>query len=525
MLISRNNEIRGVDILQPYYHTIPTISIPQVLSPIQLDYLARNSTLYWVDSHINEIKRSGLTHGPTETLIDTGLHGPTGLAVDWISLLLFVSSTDGIMVCNLDGEYTANIVEDTNVLSIAVYPQQGQLYWISLKDERSSVESSSMDAKSRKILVTNLKTNTKSLTIDIAASTLYWITSYEIFYSDLDGNNVQQVSIQDQIIVSAIAVYKNHLYFADDNDQTIQVTDKLTGTNDSVLRNSTGGVLALKIYDPSEQSGKHPCSNNRGECEHLCLPSSAFSYTCKCAIGYFEDTKNPLKCNRVPTFLLYSLNWELGGLPLDADNETKVLGPISRVSSATAIDFLYDLDVIFWADSDHGTISRIKRDGTERRYVLEQTEVLENAPIDWLTGLAVDWLAENLYWCDSKRGTIVVSRLDGTKEHVLISYDIGKPNSIAVDPINGYLVWVGGSKIEIATLDGQNRKLLSEKGVSISDLTLDFDDRFIYYSDAGSNTIERVLYDGNNHSVLLSHSLQIPIALVFYEDQIYWIDR
>lgn len=525
LLISRNNEIRGVDILHPYYHTIPTISVPQVLSPVQLDYLARNSTLYWIDSHVNEIKRSGLTHGPTETLIDTGLEGRTGLAIDWISSLLFVSSVEGIMVSNLDGEYTVHLIEDTNVLSIAVFPQQGQLYWLSLKDDKSSVESSCIDSKSRKVLVTNLKTNTKSLTVDIISLKLYWVSSYEIYYSDLSGNNVKKLSIQDQIIVSALSVYKTDLYFADDNDQTIHVSHKITGTNDTIIRNSTGGVLSLKIYDPSEQTGSHPCANNKGECEHLCLPSSAFSYTCKCAIGYFEDSRNPLKCNRVEEFLLYSLNWELSGLPLDGDNETKVLGPISRVSSATAIDFLYDSDVIFWADSDHGTISRIKRDGTERKFVLEQTEVLENAPIDWLTGLAVDWLSENLYWCDSKRGTIVVSRLDGTKEHVLIFYEIGKPNSIAVDPVNGYIVWVGGTKVEIATLDGQNRKLLLDKGISISDVTLDPDNRFIYFSNVGSNTIERISYDGQNHSVLLSHSLQIPIALVFYENRIYWIDR
>lgn len=525
MLISRNNEIRGVDILQPYYHTIPTISLPQVLSPIQLDYLAHNSTLYWVDSHMNEIKRSGLTHGPTETLIDTGLHGPSGLAVDWISYLLFVSSADGITVCNLDGEYTVNLIEDSNVLSVAVYPQQGQLYWISLKDDKTFIESSSMDAKSRNVLVSNLKSNTKTLTVDIASLKLFWISSFEIFSFDLVGKSVRQLPVNDQIIVSAIAVYKSHLYYADDNEQTIHIMDKLTGANDSVIRNSTGNVLSLRIYDPAEQSGQHPCSNNKGACEHLCLPSSAHSYSCKCAIGYFEDSKNPLKCNRVEEFLLYSLHWELSGLPLDGDNGTKVLGPISRVSSATAIDFLYDSDVIFWADSDHGTISRIKRDGTERKCVLEQTEILENAPIDWLTGLAIDWLSENLYWCDSKRGTIVVARLDGTKEHVLISYEIGRPNSLAVDPINGYLVWVGGTKIEIATLDGQNRKLLFEKGASISDVSLDSDNKYIYFTDAGKNTIERISYNGKNQSVLISHSLQIPVALVFYEEQIYWIDR
>lgn len=63
MLIARANEIRGVDLLQPYYHTIPTISLPQVLSPSQLEFLGKNSTLYWTDSQVNEVKRTGLTSG------------------------------------------------------------------------------------------------------------------------------------------------------------------------------------------------------------------------------------------------------------------------------------------------------------------------------------------------------------------------------------------------------------------------------------------------------------------------------
>lgn len=42
----------------------------------------------------------------------------------------------------------------------------------------------------------------------------------------------------------------------------------------------------------------------------------------------------------VEEFLLYSINWEIKGLSLaPEDNETQVLGPISRVSMATSIDY------------------------------------------------------------------------------------------------------------------------------------------------------------------------------------------
>lgn len=72
LLFSRANEIRGVDLGMPYYHTIPTISLPQVLSPSQLDFVAANRKIYWTDIQVNEVKRTGLTGGITESIIDTG---------------------------------------------------------------------------------------------------------------------------------------------------------------------------------------------------------------------------------------------------------------------------------------------------------------------------------------------------------------------------------------------------------------------------------------------------------------------
>lgn len=43
-------------------------------------------------------------------------------------------------------------------------------------------------------------------------------------------------------------------------------------------------------------------------------------------------------------------------------------------------------DYIYWADSDHGTVTRIHRDGTGRQVVVEHFETMESVPVDWLTG-------------------------------------------------------------------------------------------------------------------------------------------
>lgn len=123
----------------------------------------------------------------------------------------------------------------------------------------------------------------------------------------------------------------------------------------------------MRIYDPAQQTGTHPCGSNKGGCKHLCLPTSAHNYTCRCATGYHTDPNDIRACIGLEEFLFYSINWEIHGLLLNGSNYTQVLGPISRVSMASAIDFVADDDLILWADSDHGTVTSIGRDGTKRK--------------------------------------------------------------------------------------------------------------------------------------------------------------
>lgn len=57
---------------------------------------------------------------------------------------------------------------------------------------------------------------------------------------------------------------------------------------------------------------------------------------------------------------------------------------------------ILDEDFIYWADSDHGTVTRIKRDGTQRKVVVEQYELMENINVDWLTGRECLKLVEHI---------------------------------------------------------------------------------------------------------------------------------
>lgn len=141
-----------------------------------------------------------------------------------------------------------------------------------------------------------------------------------------------------------------------------------------------------------------------------------------------------------------------------------------------------------------------------------------------ISGLAVDWSAKNIYWSDPKHGVIEVSRINGSSRYVILSHEIGKPTTLAVDPSVGLLVWAGGAKIESSMLDGSNRSLLVDQAVSISDITLDYINKLIYFCDTGKNTIERLKYDGSERMVLLNHSLENPAALTYMDDTLFWVD-
>ncbi|KAJ9584469.1 hypothetical protein L9F63_021194, partial [Diploptera punctata] len=537
LLFSRANEIRGVDLGMPYYHTIPTISLPQVLSPSQLDFVAANRKIYWTDIQVNEVKRTGLTGGITESIIDTGIEQPTGFAIDWISGNMFVSSSrtarSHILVCTLEGEMVATVVENSTVdiRSLALDPVHGKLFWSSWSEDNYAVNQANMDGTNETQLASHneydILQSPQSLSYDMESRRLYWVNtaSDSVQYYDFTTKTVHQVHLNNDHPTAA-TVYHGKLYYANQDDNAIHVANMTTGADNSILRNNTASVTSLRIYDPELQSGTNACFKNKGNCSHLCLPVSETERVCKCTTGYMTDPADATKCIGVEEFLFYSINWEIKGLPLGGDNTTQVLGPISRVSMASSIDFHADLDYLYWADSDHGTVTRIKRDGTGRQTVVEHYESMETIPVDWLPGLAVDWVAGNIYWTDPKFNVIEMARLNGSSRYVVVTGNLDKPTAIAVDPPNGYLFWSDSGKeprLERSRLDGSDRfVLVNDSGNSIIDIALDYENQKLYWCDSWSNRIERINYNGTDREVLLE--LDNPRAITIYNDVVFWID-
>ena len=58
--------------MQPSHFTVPPISIPNVFLPIALDFDAAEKNLYFIDSHLKEVRRAHIVGGPVDSIVNTG---------------------------------------------------------------------------------------------------------------------------------------------------------------------------------------------------------------------------------------------------------------------------------------------------------------------------------------------------------------------------------------------------------------------------------------------------------------------
>lgn len=322
------------------------------------------------------------------------------------------------------------------------------------------VEQSALDGSNRRILL-NSSQPIGSLTTDIESNRLYFVRKQTgaVEFLDLAASTVHEVVPPEKSNLSykkveSITIYKDVIYFAETTDAKIEKCDKTTCSNRTIVRTNKDIVYSLAVYHSGAHKGENACSNATQKCDHLCLATSKTQYVCKCAIGYSIDSTNSSKCIGEKEFILYSIGHELRGVRLNSSNtnETllddqldRILPPIPRISLATNIDYHHRYNLLFFADSDKGEITSIKRDGTNRQIIVNQTDQFDVNGGDWLSGIAVDWIGDNIYWCDEKRNIIEVARLNGSSRYVVISY-ANKPKAIAIDPVAGFIFFIGGDK-------------------------------------------------------------------------------
>ena len=100
---------------------------------------------------------------------------------------------------------------------------------------------------------------------------------------------------------------------------------------------------------------------------------------------------------------------------------------ISGLSRPTAVEVHIREGLLFWSDLSHKTISRANIDGTNASTIIDMQ--------GYCYGLAVDWISNLLYY--TGYDVIEVAHLNGTNRKVLVSFDLDRPEDLIVDPRRG----------------------------------------------------------------------------------------
>ena len=286
--------------------------------------------------------------------------------------------------------------------------------------------------------------------------------------------------------------------------------------------------FTIRSSDPSMCDDINECEEIH-PCSQMCLNTPG-GYKCLCHDGYLavDDKAHSCKANSTEEFMiLFTSRYYIklsNGLGI-----TQTL--VKNQSNAVAIDYDWKTDCIFWSDVTSRGSSLLKMCNLtqEKPSELEHIATLQNPD-----GLAVDWVGRNLYWCDKGSDTIEVSDLSGNYRKVLIKDGLQEPRAIAVDPHYGFMFWSDwGERPHIgrASMDGSNVTLIIESDLGWPNaLALDYVNGELYFGDAREDYIAVTDYHGNKIRMVLvrgltpSARLQHIFALTVFEDYIYWSD-
>ncbi|KAK4821931.1 hypothetical protein QYF61_004935 [Mycteria americana] len=235
---------------------------------VGIDYDCREKTIYWTDVAGRTISRASLEPGAEpETIINSGVISPEGLAVDHLRRALFWtdSGLDKIERARLDGS-ERRVLFDTELVNpraIAVDPVRGNLYWTDWNREAPKIETSTVNGANRRVLVNKDIGLPNGLTFDPFSKLLCWADAgtkhLECTFPDGTGRRIIQNNLNYPFSVIS---YANHFYHTDWRRDGVIAIDKETGSfTDEYLpeqRSHLYGITAVYPYCPGGKTQQNP---------------------------------------------------------------------------------------------------------------------------------------------------------------------------------------------------------------------------------------------------------------------------
>ncbi|XP_055796432.1 low-density lipoprotein receptor-related protein 5-like isoform X1 [Salvelinus fontinalis] len=494
-----------------------------------LDFDVSENRIYWTDVSTKTISRAFMNGSSVEHVIEFGLDYPEGMAVDWMGRNVYWADTgtNRIEVARLDGQYRQVLVckDLDNPRSLALNPANGYMYWTEWGG-KPRIARAHMDGSNIMTLVDKVG-RANGLTIDYIDQRLYWTDLDTCMIESTNMQGLQREIVADDLPHPfGLTQYRDYIYWTDWNLRSIERADKRSGLNRTMVQGHLEYVMDILVFHSSRQDGANDCSQNNGNCAHLCLASPAGSQ-CRCASHYILDS-NSRNCSSPSSFLLFSQKASISRMVLGEQSPDIIL-PIHVLRNVRAISYDPLDHLVYWVDGRQN-IRRARDDGTQSSVVVSTTSTHLQQPDKQPHDLSLDTYSRTVYWTCEATNTINLQRLDGDAVGVVLRDEHDKPRAIVVNAEKGYMYFTTmqdrSAKIEGASLDGTERESLFTTGL-IRPVALALDNKLgkLFWVDADLKRIESSDLTGANRIVLQDSNILQPMGLTVLGEHLYWIDR
>uniref|UniRef100_A0A673M814 Low-density lipoprotein receptor-related protein 2-like n=1 Tax=Sinocyclocheilus rhinocerous TaxID=307959 RepID=A0A673M814_9TELE len=451
--------------------------------PIAMTYNIQRSLIYWADKDGNIYQALNRK----STILYSGQSGLHSLAIDWLTGQLYWTSVTqkAIYTGAADGSDVGTVMsKEMDPRDMVLSPTESFIFWINKgTNDKLTIERVEMDGLNRTTLVFITAQLPRSLTMDVAARRLYWISAYKASIESIRTDGTGRHTFWDFFQgrpAQTLAVFNGWFYLADEKKLWQAPQNMSSDTpNGFILKAS---LPVLSIYHVLQQpQGFAPCKDSG--CQ-LCLPSkkSAAGFTCLCPEGalpmswgscenfkvaYATTTaiyslafagETPVKTELftsdedIQSFDMYwrrgSVVWSNGTGHVKTNIQSQDLSEyILTLKPACIVRVDQRTGNLYWLACDELSIG-VSTIGTLDQSISRQLYQARTAILD----LFVDWQRGKLYWLEGGQVMRMKLGLIGGNAEAIFSFEEDGVDRIVFDrKANGFL-WNMESYLQVMSL-------------------------------------------------------------------------